>query len=150
MRSGLIGSPAPCRSTTAACRRRRDEAGFTLIEVLVAFVLLSLALGAVIRAFSDSTRRIDSTAAWEIATQLAESRLATVGIETPLGPGEQEGRFADARFSWRQSVRAPADATSTTAPLVPYIVELTVSWEERGSPRSLALTTLRLARATSG
>ena len=59
MRSRLTGSPAACRSTTAACRRRRDEAGFTLIEVLVAFVILSLALGAVIRAFSDSTRRLD-------------------------------------------------------------------------------------------
>jgi general secretion pathway protein I len=86
-----------------ASRRR----GFTLLEVLVALLLLSLALVALVRTTSLEARALgqlqESTfAQWVAANALAELRLA----EQPAAIGERHGRaeMAGRRWQWRMRI----------------------------------------------
>ena len=113
-------------------QRSTDESGFTLIEVLVAFTIAALCLGAVFQLLTTSLSGLRGSAAYAHATQLAESRLESVGIAEPLVPGTTSGRF-DEQFAWQMQTD-PLPGTKL------YRVRLTVSWRDR----SISLHSLRL------
>ena len=121
--------------------------GFTLIEVLVALAVLALALGVLFQIFSTGLNNSRVAEAYAKATLLAQSKLASLGIEESLGEGENTGRF-DEQFGWRVDVLSheqeerPVDQV---APLKSYEVVVTVYWGETDEERSVSLTTLRLA-----
>jgi general secretion pathway protein I len=119
-------------------------AGFTLIEVLVAFAIVAVTLTALLQVFSTSLGSISTVERRAEATMLARSALDAVGVEIPLVAGD---RSADAGQGFALRLRIVPSAT--LAPLadaggllVPYEVAATVTWERGGS---LTLTTLRLA-----
>jgi len=126
----------------------RGEAGFSLLEVLVAFTILALSLGLLMQSFSTSMRGLRLSEEYTKATMLAESTLAQVGISLDLKVGELRGEAADG-FHWRLTVQpyvAPSGAPLTGA-LIPYLVEVTVSWSEAGREvRELRLSTLHLSQ----
>ncbi|MEE8515756.1 MAG: type II secretion system protein [Alphaproteobacteria bacterium] len=125
-------------------RRSGFAPGFTLLEVLVAFTVLAVSLGVLFEIFATGLGAARTSENLVRATQLAQSKLATVGVETPLAVGEQSGRFDD-DFAWRVAVRPFAD-DSTEPERVrttrAFEVAVTVSWDKGG--RSLRLATLRL------
>ena len=63
--------------------------GMTLIEVLVAFVVLSVTMAAILQIFSGGMRNARLADSYSRAVFLAESKLAAAGIERPLVPGEE-------------------------------------------------------------
>ncbi|MGF1447127.1 MAG: type II secretion system protein J [Pikeienuella sp.] len=70
-------------------RRRSGTAGFTLLEVMVAFVIVSLVLGGAYAAMTSATRatlRADMALA---ALTRAEGALARIGADIPAVPGSQ-------------------------------------------------------------
>jgi len=72
----------------------RQSDGFTLIEVLIAFAILALVLGAVFRSFStglSSERRASLAVARALE---ARSVLEDVGAGIPLEPGQAEGELS--------------------------------------------------------
>ncbi len=78
--------------------RGRARAGFTLIEVLVAFVVMGLVLAAVYRGFAmgfDALRRLGEV---ERRVAVAENRLAELGVTIPLAAGRYRG--VEAGQSW--------------------------------------------------
>ncbi len=118
--------------------------GFTLLEVLVAFVILTIALTALLRVFSGGLNAIEIAQRHATATMLARSVIERTGIETPLAEGEQSGLFGDG-FAWTARVARSTlvDPIGDAGVLqVPYEIVVTVAWE--GSP-VLTLRTLRLA-----
>jgi general secretion pathway protein I len=132
---------------------QRREAGFSLIEVVVALALLGLILAVL----SDSLRTGLSSAARAAAIQpplaVAEAKLAAVGVTEPLVTGRTSGQ--DARgMVWQLSIDEfrddDFDGPSSDAPGVPklYRVRVTVSWSQGGTARSLSLDSLRLAPVT--
>ncbi len=144
--SRSTGSPDRFRSKIDAGRVRRLGDGFTLLEVLVAFAVLAVSLGALFQIFSTGTRASRTAEAYTYATLLAESKLASVGIEMPLHTGEQAGEF-DNGFAWRVAVRPywlDGQETDGTFSVPAYEVDVTVSWDGGGGLRSISLTTLRL------
>lgn len=91
--------------------RRADprRRGFTLLEVLVALLLLSLALVALVRTTSLEARALaqlkESTyAQWVASNALAELRLR----ETDPAIGERSGRAELAGRGWRWTLRITA------------------------------------------
>lgn len=60
---------------------RCASAGFTLLEILVALTLLALAMGIIMQIFSRGVNGADLADRYAKAAMLAESRLASVGIE---------------------------------------------------------------------
>ena len=133
------------RATRAAGGGARR--GFTLVEVLVAFAIVGLSLAVIARIFSTGVQSSRAADAATVATLLAESSLASIGIETPLREGEDSGAL-DGGFRWRSTVqRFESDTAEGIAPadVRLYEVSVTVSWNESESERSVSLSTLRLA-----
>ena len=119
----------------------------TLIEVLVAFVLLSLSLGVIFHIFAGGMRNAQMADGYSRAVFFAESKLAAVGVEQPLGPSDISGVIENG-LHWRVTVtpaddgRTPTAGNSQTQRL--YQVRVQVGWSEGGRERQVELTSLRL------
>lgn len=89
--------------------RDGNPAGFTLIEVLVALAIVSIALLASLRAVGQSTANVSELrgrllAGWVAENLLAEHRAR--GDWIPLGIHRGEQSQAGFEFAWRQEVVA--------------------------------------------
>ncbi len=134
------------RGRTAGARagRGRRRGGFTLLEVLIAFIILAVALVALLKAFSSGLRGLDAAAASAAALQHARSKIEEVGTVIPLEAGEYGGEFEDGT-RWSVAIRpheAGEGAAAETVALVPYEIEVTASRERGGK---VTLRSLRLA-----
>jgi general secretion pathway protein I len=115
---------------------RRREAGFTLIEALVALAILGVALAAVLRAYGAGFRSAEGAEMQTHALLLAESRLAEAAA-TLTEPGEIRGE-ADG-YAWRVAA-APFPIGGVEKPLLR--IEVRVAAPNGAEAR---LVTLRLA-----
>jgi general secretion pathway protein I len=122
------------------------QSGYTLIEVLVAFVILALALTVLLRIFSGGLRNVSVSSDYATATLIAESRLAAAGIDVPLRPGETSGTEGE-RFAWTVSVQdyQPWPGYRSAARGVDaFRVTVTVEWPHGDRTRTVGLSTVRL------
>ncbi len=128
---------------------RHREDGFTLIEVVVAFVLLGLVLATGFEIFSEGMSRAGMLEERSAALEVARSRLADAGAEEPLKAGLSQGEAADPRFHWTTTV-TPYDEGIDPMPPIPsayslYRVDVKVDWHGAdGKDHSFALATLGL------
>ncbi len=137
------GSRAGFRSTTEA-RPCGAAAGFTLVEVLAAFVILALALAVLLPGFATGMRSLVTADDYATATLLAQSRLELVGRAEPVQAGASTGAF-DERFRWQLEIAPlPELHADESVPLQAYSVVLTVAWEAGSAERTVTLQTLRL------
>jgi len=130
-------------------RRDRRQAGFSLLEVLVAFSIMALSLGVLLQIFSRAMSTTAVSGSYSRAAALAEARLAEVGVTIPLVEGDATGDPDDG-MSWALRVQQLDVAElfpDQTAPVTPYRVTATVYWGERGAERHFSLATLRLGEA---
>src|SRR3989440_712035 len=81
--------------TTARSSRTTRERGFTLLEVLVALVILSVAVVAVIQGFAQGLRLLKLSGDHQRAMQLADQKVREV-----LVPEAQREHGAEAGFRW--------------------------------------------------
>ena len=128
---------------------RPAEAGFTLLEVVVAVVIAGLALVGLFQAGSGGVFAVDTSARAEEALQRAQSHLAAVGRDAALVQGDASGDDGGG-YRWHLLV-APAAQRQGVAPdgVTPqnttlYSVEVVISWEASGHRRAVVLRTLRL------
>jgi general secretion pathway protein I len=136
----------------------RGQRGFTLLEVMVAFVILAAALGLLLGMLSRGLRQVGQAQAETEASLQAQSLLDTVGTIEPIEPGTSTGEFGQGRYRWRMQVSegadpapppppadgapAPEPAPALVAPLL-YRVALDVEWGSERAQR-LHFDTLRL------
>ena len=111
---------------------------------------MALALGVLLRVFSSGTQLAVVSDEYTHAVLLAESQLATVGMEESLEQGEETGTFED-RYRWTISVQPyeqqeQDEIDLNVFSLTPYQVQVNVEWGEAGQQRSVELTTLRLGK----
>jgi general secretion pathway protein I len=130
---------------------RAQQAGFTLLEVVVAFVLLALTLVTVFQIFSTGLARAGELDEHSRALVVAQSRLATVGVEQRLdGPYEARGESEDRKFRWTLTVQPYEEPPQDGGPqpmssLQMYRADAAVAWDgSDGRTRSLKLSTLAL------
>jgi len=129
------------------------QRGFSLLEVLVAFTILALSLGVLMQIFSGSLRNADISRDQAQAVVLAQSLLASAGVETPLPNGQGAGTL-DNRFHWTlvatpMQLEALAGETSALTPqssLELWEVSARVTWGggNDAPERDFTLTTLRV------
>ncbi|GAC1347963.1 MAG: hypothetical protein NVSMB18_34650 [Acetobacteraceae bacterium] len=142
------------RRRKRAAAAMRDEQGFTLLEIVIALAIASLALAALTQAVSGGLRATRVGADYQEALSRARSHLEQLG--TDLLAGERSGDDGGG-FQWRVLVRPVAAAQApagggrpgagTVATL--YGVTVTVGWDTDGGHRDVALTTQRLGLAAS-
>lgn len=124
----------------------KKNRGMTLIEILVAFVVLSMTLAVIMRIFSGGLHNAAMADSYSRALFLAESKLAATGIERPLVPGEESGRLGSDLY-WRVTVSsntADDDAGMLMMSVRLYQVKVVVGWKENNREKRIELTTLRL------
>jgi general secretion pathway protein I len=129
-----------------ASQRQR---GFTLIEILVAFMVLTLVLTVVFRIFSGGLRNVELSSDYTRAVLVAESQLTAAGITAPLEIGETSGEWNE-RFYWQRVIEAylPWEEEKELSSAVQgYRVTVNVDWEQAGQKRRLSLGSIRLRKA---
>ncbi len=119
---------------------------FSLLEVLVAFAILSVSLGVLLQVFAGGLRNVGMADDYSQATLYAESILTAYGREAPLSEGVHEGPIND-RFSWRGTVSAYTEGMpdSEKIRMRAYRINVEVFWHGLVQTRSVVLETLRLA-----
>lgn len=121
-----------------------QEAGFTLVEVIVALAMLSIGLTILLGLFSRSFWQAANTEKTAEAASLAQSLLAEVGTELPIKSEELDGQFPSG-YRWHLKMLPYGDAREREEwPVGLYKISAEVEWQEGTQPRSYALTTLRL------
>jgi general secretion pathway protein I len=141
----LIGPP-PARGRPRSAKR---AAGFTLIEVVVAFVLLTLVLATSFEIFTTGFAREALLEDQSRALLVAQSRLAAAGVEENLKEGETQGESEDRRFQWTVSVKRSDEGSDPGKPAPSmyqlYRIDVLVTWQGADDRhRQLALSTLGL------
>ena len=82
----------------------REEAGFTLLEVLVAFAILAVALAGMLQAFGGGLDTVRRTQAANETWSAARSLLERVGTELPLEAGQRSGTD-ESGLAWTVAIR---------------------------------------------
>ncbi|MEO8162118.1 MAG: prepilin-type N-terminal cleavage/methylation domain-containing protein, partial [Arenimonas sp.] len=98
------------------------QRGFTLLEVMLAFVVLAVALGLLLGMLSRGLQQVTQAQGETEAALYAQSLLDTVGTLEAIEPGVRDGDFDHGRYRWRLQVTpspdpAPAPLPADGAPL---------------------------------
>ncbi len=112
------------------------SAGFTLMEILAALVLIALVLPAVMKGLSLVTIVTSETARKYEALDQAEAKLAEILLQEDWKDGTKSGVFEDNEdYEWTM------DAANWTESGLKQ-VDVTVFWEQRGRYKEITLSTL--------
>ena len=105
--------------------RRHMQRGMTLLEVIVAMVVLAVGIAGALGAISSCLRNSDAAAAYSHGALLAQQVAAELDRQETLEPGSQSGKFDDQAitYSWQAEISPP---TSTGG----YPVHATVNWDK--------------------
>jgi len=126
----------------------RRQRGFTLLEVVVAFVLLALILVTAFQVFSTGLSRASTLDERSQALAIAQSRLASAGVEDGLKEGETRGETPDRKYTWALRVKRyeedlPSGAAAPQSNLAIYRVDSSVSWHgSDGRDQDYSLSTI--------
>lgn len=134
--------------------RPHSQSGFTLLEVVIAFVVLALVLTSVFQVFSTGLARTANLDEYSRALVIAQSRLASANMEEGVKEGQAKGESPDRHFQWtvttarhQETAAAPnsAPATAPQATFGLYRVDVQVDWRGAdGKERKVALAGLQL------
>lgn len=119
--------------------------GFSLLEVLVAFSILSISLGVLMQIFSGGMRSVQVAGNYSQAADLAETLLALAGTEWPIDGGGRNGNTENG-LQWVLDV-APyqfSDMVAQPQNFDIYQVVARVMWSDIGGDHEIALSSLRL------
>ncbi|MDO1528945.1 prepilin-type N-terminal cleavage/methylation domain-containing protein [Fulvimonas sp. R45] len=128
----------------------RRARGFSLLEVIVAILLLAVAFAALMRVAGGAAGLTRRAAAHDEAAMWARSLLDSAFVLDAPVPGVTEGRFDDG-YRWRLQVSpwTPPGAAPDGA-LRLYRLDLDVSWGASSHPDHARFSTLRAVSATPG
>ena len=129
--------PVPGPAMTVSSSRR--QRGFSLLELMVAFVIMAFSLGMLYQASGGTVRSLGDTEQHLRASMLAQSVLNSRD-SVPESGWNEAGQSAGLRMAgqqrsfrdWRRGANAPALQQ----------VQIVVAWTDRRGPRQVELTTL--------
>lgn len=115
----------------------QKPAGFTFMEILATMVLIGLILPAAMKGISVAVALASDSIRKQEALELAENRLAEILLDEEWKSGAESGSFEPEAPGYRWTL----ETADRTEPGLKQL-DLTVSWEHRGYPKQIRLTTL--------
>jgi general secretion pathway protein I len=143
-----------------------EDAGFTLIETIVALVVLALVAAGLQLCLSGGWRSVRIVAQEQAALELAQAQLAVAGVEGALAESTAGGE-TESGFTWTRDMiryvppeggaavsafpeldRIGAETSGEGRALAGYWVTVTVRWREgpRRPERAVVLSTMKIGR----
>jgi general secretion pathway protein I len=124
------------------------QQGFSLLEILIAFSILALSLGILLKIFSAGVNTAVIAEDYTAATQIAQSLMAKTGLENPLQTDQASG-LENEKYHWLVEVSPfefnPENVDTTALTAVLFKVKVIVSWgDDNANDRQVELTTLKL------
>jgi len=126
-------------------RTSRREAGFTLVECLVALVVLALAAAAVHRSFAGGVAGLGATERRAEAVDVARAILAKAGVEAPLTPRRSTGTMGRVVWTLTIDVHERPSGMRGALQLTAYKVTVTAAAPGEEDRPPVILTTIKLA-----
>ncbi len=118
-------------------------AGFSLLELVVALAIMSIALGVLYRAVGGGVRTVGELSDYSRAVVLGES-LLQMRDAVPSEGWNESGQWEGFRWSVSSTPHEPA----TAAAVALHRVQVDVSWADGLRERSFSLASLRPQQAT--
>lgn len=130
--------------------RRSRTGGFTLLEVLLAFVVFALSFAIILEILSGSMRSTTRARTYSEAALLAQSLADMVGTDIPLQEGSMAGE-APGGYDWTLSISTyqpefgddPVIELAELAGTTLMWVDLEVEWGNERTPRQVHFSTVR-------
>lgn len=128
----------------------RHSGGFTLLEVMLAFVIFALSFATVLEIMAGSMRSVRRSSDDTQVALLAQSIIDLVGTEIPIEEGQFNGTDMD-RYDWSMGIYlyAASDEEVRTQELAElsgielYQIDLDISWQTGRRDRNMHFSTIR-------
>jgi len=129
---------------------RQASRGFTLLEVMLAFVIFALSFATVLEIMAGSMRSVRRASEDTEVALFAQSIMDLVGTEIPVKEGQFSGTGMD-RYQWQLGIYPYASSADDPGTLELaemsgvdlYYVDLEIDWETGRNQRNLNFTTIR-------
>lgn len=125
---------------------KHRQKGIILLEILVAFAILSISLAVILQTAGASVRHQRISENRIAAVSHAANMLARLDVDIPINGSKLEGTLDD-NYSWRVEI-TQLDRGGTLAAddsgLVLALVTITIGWLEDLQPKSYQLQTKRI------
>jgi len=102
-----------------------NNKGFSLLEILVAFSILAVSLGILLKIFSSGVNTAMVAEEYTMATQIAESLMAQTGVIEPVTAGNSRGTENE-KYHWQiniENITSPVAGDEVEYMTVQVIVE---------------------------
>ena len=134
--------------------KRQTSRGFTLLEVMLAFVIFALSFATVLEVMAGSMRSVRRASDDTEVALLAQSIMDQVGTEFPIEEGDYSGMSMD-RYNWRlgmylysaNGADAETQVLAEMSGIELYWIDLDIEWETGRKPRSSHFSTIRSVSA---
>ena len=152
---GAIRADVSVPPRALGARGPRATRGFSVLEVLVAFIIVALVGTALFQLFGGALRNAAGADAWTRALLVAQSRLELEAATLPLRETNEAGTEADGRIAWRAAVApyVPPDPNpdleraTESMPTRLYRISVDVTFPgDDGKERTLSLSTVRIGQ----
>lgn len=125
--------------------------GFTLLEVLVATVILAICLTVIMELFSGALQSDYLSKKYVHAVFLAREKMDQILVLRQLSESTFEGKDDDG-FRWKTEIHPMVNAEEELPklPFDTFEIRVEVMWGEAGHQRSYKIHTLQLVRRAEG
>lgn len=120
---------------------RRDH-GFTLLEVMIALVILGLGFAMAMELLATGVRSAKASEDYTQAVLLAQQKMAEVSVARTLTRAADAGELGGG-FRWVSEIQPLEQAEELPGRL--YSVRVRITWPSRHGEKSVNLQTLRMA-----
>ncbi len=132
--------------TTSRYRRKRDfqaEAGFSLLEVLIATIIAGLTLIALLQLLLVGFKAKTNARHRTTASLLAERILQEYSNNIQLAGGQYQGQWEGYHYQVQIDPQYEIPTVGDKTKVVCYLIQVTIAWLEKGKTKSLDLATIR-------
>ena len=132
---------------TRSNKSKNGQHGFTLMEILVAMMILSIALVIIFHQFSEALNGGHVSESYTRAVWHAREKMDEVLLNETLWEDVQQGDFDDG-YRWRYRIEQTTSGPRLNVEgFADFTITVWVSWEQGSSTKQMEISTLTIAKS---